>query len=621
MKNILMILLALLLVSSCKKKEVLESVSLENSEINQLGRYSNCGSVQSPPTIVKDIIADFGATGNGVSNDIRAFLRAAQWINMNSTPGIILQLNIPVGTYMVGAQLAPNDTIDFGTGVFQNTFGVLSYGVDIMHLTNVSDVRIVGNPGAKIKILPGMAYGGRDFSGSACNYHSTVANCNSCPGSIGAAAYSSIGDILKIENCSCVLISDLLLDGNIQNTIIKGHYEECNGRELPYDGIVILGGSDIEIRDTDARFFGRDGIMTAYSNGNPFGVTLKSCNFVSNSRQAFSFTSGVDFEALNCRFDSTAMLLYNNPGAGVDIEPDFGSQCLNSKFTNCTFNHNVMAGMISDNKFPDVNTILFNNCTFYSSNINGYSIWPNHMINTEFNNCNIIGRVCHVSGSSSADHMKFNNCSISDWNGSFSSPVAGWNGVLLDLGAYGLTENVFFEFNNCGFELHHSKLIAIEAMPNAIQHSDRKFYRNRVKFFMSDLKNNTSGYPAIGWPTLNSGNTYDYDLGSFRTCELLSNDFIDSSPLNYSPLPLNNFSQICYWLGITNNSTYVPASCCVCNQLYSACSCTVSLSQRINNSDSQNNIWYNGGLYGPLWGRVFGNHDQECLMWGISGSF
>ena len=136
------------------------------------------------------------------------------------------------------------------------------------------------------------------------------------------------------------------MDGNNSKLNLGGVYGECNGYEIGHDGIDVFGSKNITIQNVTCNNFGRDGLMFGFSKENPDCIQLKNVTSNNNSRQGWSITAGSNISAVNCSFSGTGSVFYNNPGCGVDIEPESGGSCTKITFNKCKFLDNAFVGMI-----------------------------------------------------------------------------------------------------------------------------------------------------------------------------------------------------------------------------------------------------------------------------------
>jgi hypothetical protein len=490
-----------------------------------------------PVGVTKDMKIDFGAAGDGITDDSPAFQRASDWINANWSTTSAIKITVPVGTYLVGHQIRKGDIWNYGTGTINNQSQ--SYrGVNVFGLVQASNVIIEGDPnmGSRIIYKNGLMFGGyRTDIDQNCTARGS---CNNCPNWDDVA---TVGAFVSLDRCSCVSVSNFWVEGRYNMCRRLGMVGECGSIQLGYDGVLIMGGSDNTISDVVCANFGRDGIMTLFNSGDATNVTLNNMISSGNGRQGFSLCSGVNLTANNCDFILTGNIkdgaIYSgNPQAGLDIEPDQNGQILNATFTNCRFSRNQGAAMITDNYFPS--GVTFDNCFF--SSLDGVALWPNGMVNSVIKNSTIVGRVQMVSGSSPNDHLVLDNNYFTDWFGFWDTPVEyTWatnsHGprYLLDLG--NPSSNYFFTFKNNYIELRHSLLMWMDI---GVPTTSRIWDNNTIKPFRNDLASSTNGYPSC---FVSNG-----FLGHFKCSTLNSNFITDGTPAT-SPTIGG------YWIGVKCN--------------------------------------------------------------------
>ncbi len=478
----------------------------------------------TPIGTTKDMKVDFGALGDGITDDSQAFKRASDWINANWSASSSIKIVVPAGTYVVGHQIRKGDIWNYGTGSINNQSQ--SYlGVRVFDLMQANNVIIEGAPnmGTRIIYKNGLIYGGyRTDIDQTCTARGT---CNNCPNWNDVA---TVGTFIFLDQCSCISVSNFWVEGRYNMCDRKGMVGECGTIQLEYDGILISGGSDIDISNVTCANFGRDGLMSYYTNGsNVTNLTLN--NFISsgNGRQGYSLVSGINVMATNCDFILTGDIkdgaIYpGNPQAGVDIEPDQGGVVNNCKFIKCRMTANRSYAFTTNNYFPS--KITLDSC--FLSSLNGYALWPSGMIQSTIKNSTILGKVTHVLGSSPSDPLIIENNFFTDWFGSWDTPVTTiWAQNNLPNGSYMFdlpnNDNKYYFFKDNTIELHHSKLLWTNGNNVA---SERVWENNTFNFSSTDLLDNTQGYP----------DTYDSGLfghlGQFRNCTLFGNQFNDLTP-------------------------------------------------------------------------------------------
>ena len=156
-------------------------------------------------------VKDFGATGDGVTNDTAAFQAAATYINAQDGGKLI----IPAGTYLVGSQ----------TFAGAGGLGYAYLGADILHIQNCSKPVVIECDGAVIKFKDGLKYGSFDpVTGAVYNPASMpFTNVN---------YQASTGIMLRFSgNANVAILGSLELDGNNLNASLGGTWGDT-GRQI-----------------------------------------------------------------------------------------------------------------------------------------------------------------------------------------------------------------------------------------------------------------------------------------------------------------------------------------------------------------------------------------------------
>lgn len=389
----------------------------------------------------KYIKADFGAKGDGVTDDTEAFVKASLYVNALNSASHRIKLVIDAGTYVVGKQLdsteswTVTDTISSTSITFTNPNRVKK-GINIFHITGAQNVTVTGINKPKIVMKSGLYFGGFDK-----NLTPKFISSLSPPSGYHSA---DVGNLFQLQNCNCTEVSNLELDGSEDELaqlggVYGGH--SSDGYQLAYDGVFIGNSKNVSIDNVYAHNFGRDGIdigALPYYSHSPQDVFLRDVVSENNGRQGISWTAGDTLRALDCSFSYTGRcgnVTNSNPKAGIDIEPE-GGRCNHGYFKNCKSVDNSGLSLISDYTYEGwkVAQIEFDNCLFWGTTAK--TLWPKQMRKTSFKNCSIYGTMVHVSGSEQNDIMLFENCYISDMGPdgqNTSTPdVDGW--VLFNMG-------------------------------------------------------------------------------------------------------------------------------------------------------------------------------------------
>jgi hypothetical protein len=360
-------------------------------------------------SIVKNIKTDFGAVGNGVTDDECAFENATEFFRrVDSIYGndIPKTLIIPIGTYLVGRQDLPsyarNSVLFFNHSNNITILGRKTYGID-------RSGRLVVTAVPKLKIKSCMKFGLFDFP----NFTQRLLLNGSCSDSI--QFHADLGDIFRFSECRNVLIKDLELDGNIDSVSIGG--ANTQGIQMGYDGVVLNACYNATINNLNIHHFGRDGIIL-WANwcypppsggfgmvpiSNNIAILNSKCNF--NGRNGLTWGGGIGLTATNCAFNYNGLnrLSVSNPGAGIDIEYELSNIPNRSGyFEQCEFKYNKNYGLICDAGQPPHTSlpmyqiqdyfsrdVAFHLCLFVSSQ-NGISVIPNSR-NFLFDNCRLYG--------------------------------------------------------------------------------------------------------------------------------------------------------------------------------------------------------------------------------------
>lgn len=338
-------------------------------------------------------VKDFGAVGDGVTNDTAAFAAASAYITVQGGGKLV----IPQGTYIVGQQTFAGAT---GKGYAYQASTILSF-------TNCTKPVVVEGNGAIIKIASGLKFG--SFDPVTGNVYT--------PGSLpftNADYKASIGYVISAVGCSAVTVRDLEVDGNIQNLTVGGQWGDT-GRQIPAYGLYFYGNSNVLVSNVYTHHNALDGIVVGY-----VGLTEASqqyphtlINVVSdyNARQGLSWVGGTQLTAIDCKFNNTGKSTFSSsPGAGVDIEAE-SSVCRNGMFINCEMQNNTGVGVVADS--GDSADVTFLRCKIIGQT--QYAIWPRKP-RFSFLNCLIVGSYVNAYASSTVpqDATRFSQCVFTD---------------------------------------------------------------------------------------------------------------------------------------------------------------------------------------------------------------
>lgn len=271
-------------------------------------------------------IKDFGAKGDGITNDYNAFQLASMTIN-NARGGI---LYIPEGNYLINTYISPK-----------------SKTKDIT-FKNLDSLKIIGN-NAVINL-----------KGDFCRKSNVKKKKK--------YTYSSIRSLipLKIVNSKNILIEGLDIDGNVDQMTRDEGVVESSGHL-----IMITECSNIILRNLFLHHAMSDGI---YINGKirqTKKLLIDNICSENNARQGISIIALKDGVIKNSIFRKTGITNGNYgrhaPSAGVDIEPHSKNNGVNNVlFLNCTFENNLGSEAVI-NHVQSTRDIFFENCTFTSN--------------------------------------------------------------------------------------------------------------------------------------------------------------------------------------------------------------------------------------------------------------
>jgi hypothetical protein len=572
-KSYLYLLLSITLLNllSCSKEKLLQKDDVkQESTTSKIMAPDVCGCSSMPTVITtKNLVTDFGATPNDGIDDSKAFICAAKWLSANWSNTNVIQLYIPSGTYLAGIQLAPGQSFVTPCTTITNTGTQVRLGIDMIKLDGCKNIKIFGDPGTQINYNNGLYFGGYTAGLSPVSY---PASLPCAPTTNNISERADIGTFINLRNCSCINISNIKVFGNntdiVSSNHLGGHISECNGYQLGHDGIIINGSNNVSVTNVSLTNFCRDGIMVMnnFSANNPQCAKLTNVLSLNNSRQGLSLTAGDNLTATGCQFSNTGSVFYNNPGCGLDIEPEFSGTVNNAQFIKCEFIKNAFCGMISDNHPTTVNGVTFDGCNFLAAPTNySISVWPRRMQNTLFKNCTINGTMVHVSGNSTTDMANFSGCTITDQNN--GQPATGTSAYLLNFGATGNT-NDFFNFSNCKFSLYNRGLI----YTTGISGYNRVFSNNSFQLNWSTIYSS--------WSSTQCGNTLSF-LGRLYSCTLNSNSFSDLTPASSPPTGVQRYALLAQiGAGIqTNGANSFPTTPGQYNHFFrqiDICCCTVS---------------------------------------------
>lgn len=333
-------------------------------------------------------IKDFGAKGDGVTNDHEAFQKAADFFKKNGGNG---KLVIPAGTYRVGKQTRSK------TG---KRYIIES---DVFYLTRCSNFTIEGIGKVKIKYVGKLRFGSFNpaddskFSPAKFPFYD-------------ATRSAQIGCLFRFENCSGISILNIEADGNSTQMIIGGAYGDT-GIQLWHYGVHLRDCYNVKLNKLNVHHFCLDGLVISNDPKQPGNCVISNSSFTYNGRQAFSWVGGNGVLASNCSFSHTGQAnISSSPGAGLDIEPEGSRTISNGVFENCSFINNFGCGLLAD--ASGSSDMVFKKCTFW-----GLDRWSVNVQQKSYSfyDCNLYGsfvKGCYTSRYDEA--TKFFSCVFKD---------------------------------------------------------------------------------------------------------------------------------------------------------------------------------------------------------------
>ncbi|MCE7041276.1 right-handed parallel beta-helix repeat-containing protein [Dyadobacter sp. CY312] len=368
---------------------------------------------------IKNFKKDFGAKGDGISDDSEAWSRVITHYNLHKGGTLI----VPEGIYRVGAQKTnwnSRKDVNYSSPKYNTT------------LSEIDGLLIQGTlKGGKIvsifKYLSGIKYGFFNPDTGTQGLDVTL------------SSHASPGTFLTLGwDCKNVIIKNLELDGNFSEANYKAAPKDMKGPDLTYSGIASYMARNVVIENVYAHHFGLDGIyiQTPREKLTPgkFHTTLSKVRSEYNGRQGLSFTVGSNLKVINSSFKYTGMGgIRISPCANVDIEnhDNTGAPLANSIFENCIISSN-QGGSGSVNIAGKVDNIHFKNCVIdagpkIKDTNRIYSVQMNFSPsrNVSFDNCKLTGVFLMYQPGKKMDDDGFTllkNCTITDNNVSNDIP-------------------------------------------------------------------------------------------------------------------------------------------------------------------------------------------------------
>lgn len=431
------------------------------------------------PTVINlNIQTDFGAVGDGITDDHEAFHCAASFINQR---GGYVNLHIPDGTYIVGRQFedCPDNTTNnpiLNAWVGERVFG----------LKDCTKVKILGNNNSTptIKFKDDLYFG----TFNPITNEPTNKNPGTTP-YFEVAEKATIKELFHFNNCNQIKVQNLDLDGNLiedhlstwscdrpndsRNYTRGGFYGNTDGIQLNHIGISIFECDNIVVNKVKAENFGVDGfhIWNELDNTN---IRFKDCVASRNARQGLSLVGGKNMKFTNCLFTLSGKGDYKSfTGNGIDIEAHNSTLTIEDiDFISCQFTNNFGFGLLIARTNQIVRNINFEECEFISDlNTHVYSSYSAAIYEGEelsFSNCNFYG-----------DFLNYTNPDLPKTDSDDVPPVDERVPIMANNECAKLHSNVFL---NCDFSDQY-----YDSSNQNYLNVGRKYYTADVNFSANNL--------------------------------------------------------------------------------------------------------------------------------------
>lgn len=405
-------------------------------------------------------IKDFGAKGNGRSNDQDAFAKASAFFNQRKGNG---KLIFPKGIYRIGKQQLK-----------RNSQNKISYaGEYALDLRGCSNMVIEGKTGAVLKNNDSLRIGA--FSPETGNaFKHSMKDINVLPEYSNYA--TSAGIVINLRNCSNIKLSGLTVDGNMNNFIFGGNWGSGrNPFELIHYGIYILDSHDISLSNCNIKDFACDGIyIVNLGQGlKTYNINIDKCKVNYCGRNGLSWLGGENICVSNSVFSNQGKgLVQESPAAGIDIEVENNSFCRKGYFYNCVMENNVGSAITSGSKALS-STVLFKKCIAASP---GYFTVFVDAASHRFEDCFFYGTVLvWYKGLADKDGVTFSKCLFEEsykgkkmYDGSYQLGVEA-TGVIVD-------SCIFSAYTTANYFLNGSAKNCNNETPEKLKVSNSSFF-------------------------------------------------------------------------------------------------------------------------------------------------
>ena len=374
---------------------------------------------------------DFGAVGDGVTDDTDAFYLAGQAIT--AADGGTLRL-MPNKEYRVGRQFHVD-------GQYPYYKSAPMFSVTGARKRKV----IIDGQGSLVKNNDGLRFASfSKYTGDPCYPTLPFTDIES---------RVDIGITFALTSCKRVDINDLNIDGNINSIILGGLWGD-SGRQCTGYGIRLKLNDRVYVSNVDSSYNALDGVyIHAGTNGDVLTI-LENVTSSYNARQGLSWGGGVGLRVTNCKFNHTGRAIFGSkPAAGVDIEAEYAA-IRDGSFVNCDFVDNAGPGLVAD--VGDENDVIFEKCLFWGTD--NYSLWSRKPY-FRFYDCMFYGSIVHgYAAVTPEEGTQYYNCYFEDYEGTYE-------GESLDVyraAALAVVNANYTRFEDCEFVANETRALYLD---------------------------------------------------------------------------------------------------------------------------------------------------------------
>jgi hypothetical protein len=402
---------------------------------------------------------DFGAKGDGITNDSAAFAALAAHVNEHGGGQIVFRRG---ATYIVGQQ-----------GGYDRRTRYAFEPAPLMELSGCTKPLVIRGSGARMKCASRLRYGTFERASGKPLFHKM-------PHRGWDQLATPYRWMIKVEGCSApVEISDLELDGNLSELLIGGGHGDT-GHQIPATGIGLYDNRGGEtLRRIHTHHHALDGLLIDGPSWDPaesFTSAIEQVRSEYNGRQGCSITGGGRYRFRGCHFNHTGRAgISTAPGAGVDIEAEAGKKVGDLTFSDCIFADNAGQGMVADSGPSEGAEFL--RCTFIGTT--NWAVWPNKP-GIRFQDCRFVGPIVRCFGDSARPERatRFVDCRFRD-DPALSPTGKIYGGENQSRPIADLPNNPNVRFSRCDFRLTHQSVLPWTT--NAVIFSDCRMSQRSAK--------------------------------------------------------------------------------------------------------------------------------------------